>query len=424
MINTLGSNKKSLLAMSSLSLLLFLYFITHITCKNIVVNEWEKILHGSGRNIYTPDEYLDVPQVIARHGYPSETHTIVTEDGYILNLHRIPGSKNGTRGGLPIFLQHGLLGSSADWIINGNNSLGFLLANEGYDVWLGNARGNTYSKAHVTLKVDSYQFWNFSWHEMGTKDLPACFYHVGEITGKPKDIQYIGHSMGTTMFFVFSSLMPELAKNIKLMIALAPVAYMSNIKSPIRYLSPFSNDVEWLAKYLGLNQFLPNDKLIKFLAYDCELLKVDKLICENVIFIICGFDRKEFNQDILQDIFAKYPAGTSTKTVIHYAQQIKSNSFEQYDYGPEDNLKYYGQKTPPIYNVTNIRQPIYLMYGMNDWLADYIDVKQLAKQIKNLVGIQKVPLDSFNHVDFLFGKDAEKLVYQPVIKILKNFTAH
>lgn len=66
------------------------------------------------------------PQIIARHGYPSQSHTVVTEDGYLLQLHRIPGSKNGKLGGQskPVFLQHGLLGSSADWIINGNNSLG------------------------------------------------------------------------------------------------------------------------------------------------------------------------------------------------------------------------------------------------------------------------------------------------------------
>lgn len=65
------------------------------------------------------------PQIIARHGYPSETHTVTTEDGYLLELHRIPCSKNPKLcGGAPVFLQHGLLGSSADWLVNGNNSLG------------------------------------------------------------------------------------------------------------------------------------------------------------------------------------------------------------------------------------------------------------------------------------------------------------
>lgn len=39
--------------------------------------------------------------------------------------------------------------------------LAFILADQGYDVWLGNARGNLYSKAHVTYNVDSPAFWNF-----------------------------------------------------------------------------------------------------------------------------------------------------------------------------------------------------------------------------------------------------------------------
>lgn len=59
--------------------------------------------------------------MIKRAGYPSEVHVVTTEDGYLLSLHRIPG-KFGSK---PIFLQHGLLGSSADWIIPGKDkSLG------------------------------------------------------------------------------------------------------------------------------------------------------------------------------------------------------------------------------------------------------------------------------------------------------------
>lgn len=79
---------------------------------------------------------------------------------------------------------------------------------------------------------------------MGTKDLPAMLYFVSNITEKPGEILYVGHSMGTTMFFVFSSLMPQAAKVVKAMVALAPVAYMTHIKSPIRYLAPFSGDIQ------------------------------------------------------------------------------------------------------------------------------------------------------------------------------------
>ena len=52
-------------------------------------------------------------------GYPAETHYTTTEDGYILGLHRIPRGRRagGVLSGGVCYLQHGLLCSSADWVI-------------------------------------------------------------------------------------------------------------------------------------------------------------------------------------------------------------------------------------------------------------------------------------------------------------------
>lgn len=74
--------------------------------------------------------------------------------------------------------------------------LAYILAEEGFDVWMGNARGNAYSRRHVSLNPDSIlntNFWKFSWDEIGNFDLPAMIDYVLEATNEPR-LHYIGHS--------------------------------------------------------------------------------------------------------------------------------------------------------------------------------------------------------------------------------------
>lgn len=39
--------------------------------------------------------------------------------------------------------------------------IAFTLAEAGYDVWMGNARGNTFSRKHINLNPRTGVFWNF-----------------------------------------------------------------------------------------------------------------------------------------------------------------------------------------------------------------------------------------------------------------------
>ncbi|ELK36155.1 Gastric triacylglycerol lipase [Myotis davidii] len=190
-------------------------------------------------NHESPEVTMNISQMISYWGYPSEEYEVITEDGYILEVYRIPyGKKNAeNRGQRPVvFLQHGLLTSATNWIANlPNNSLGFLLADAGYDVWLGNSRGNTWARRNIYYSPNSVEFWAFSFDEMAKYDLPATIDFIVKKTGG-QEIHYVGHSQGTTIGFIAFSTNPKLAKKIKAFYALAPVATVKYIKSPLKEL--------------------------------------------------------------------------------------------------------------------------------------------------------------------------------------------
>ena len=83
---------------------------------------------------------------------------MVTEDGYILGLFRIhgqikPGSEEkAVVHKAPVLLQHGLGVDMMQWVMNDAwRAPAFILARQGYDVWLGNNRGTTQSYGHASL---------------------------------------------------------------------------------------------------------------------------------------------------------------------------------------------------------------------------------------------------------------------------------
>jgi len=69
-----------------------------------------------------------------------------------------------------------LLDSSDSALTNSEEkAVGFMLANAGFDVWLGNSRGNKHSKNHTFLNTSSLEFWSFTFMDMSEHDLPAGF---------------------------------------------------------------------------------------------------------------------------------------------------------------------------------------------------------------------------------------------------------
>lgn len=368
---------------------------------------------------HDPNDELDTLQMIRKEGYSAEAHVVATDDGYLLTMHRIPGAP----GSQAIFLQHGVLGSSADWVILGKGkALAYLLADQGYDVWLGNFRGNTYSRGHVSLSINNPKYWEFSFHESGIHDLPTMITYIVKLKGDFLKA-YIGFSMGTTCFYVMASERPEIARLLQSAYSLAPVVYVKHVQSPLRYLAPIATNYKVIFYLLGEGEFLPQNFLIKRLAkYLCYINFWEEKICANSFFVLVGFDNAQFNYTLMPVILNHTPAGTSSKTLVHYAQEIQSGFFRQYDYGRKQNMQVYNSTEPPKYDLSKIKIPITLFCADNDWLSSSVDVIRLSNELPYKPKMYKVPFKNFNHIDYLWAIDAPKLIYKPLLEMLRNST--
>ncbi|XP_025837274.1 lipase 3-like [Agrilus planipennis] len=310
---------------------------------------------------------------------------------------------------VPILIVHGILGSSADWVLLGpEKGLAYILADAGYDVWMGNVRGNTYSRNHTCLDP---KFWDFSWHEIGFYDLPAMIDYTLETTNNEK-LFYVGHSQGTTAFYVMTSIKPEYNTKIRAQFSMAPVAYMNHIFSPfVRIFSFIRIPV----------RFLPRSELIANLAAVwCSDDSMSQFICRNALFAITGFNKKQTNDTMLPIIFGHSPAGSSTKQFLHFGQLVHSGKFQRYDYGYLGNFKKYGSLNPPSYDLSKSTAPVYLFYSTNDWLNSEEDVLKLESSLGNVKGKFLNPDPMWNHMDHIYGIDANNLIYNRILNLMQH----
>ncbi|CAH1179210.1 unnamed protein product [Phaedon cochleariae] len=386
----------------------------------IIIDRFSARVHG-----------YDIIESIENFGYPVETHEVLTEDGYILGLHRIRhgrGSTSNRTNEYPVLINHGMMGSSECFVILGpEKSLGFVLADNGYDVWLENARGSWHSRKHKTLDPDKDRaYWQFSWHEIGVYDIPAIIDYILGVTQK-RSLHYIGHSQGATAMFVMGSERPEYNAKVKVAVALAPSALFKNKKNPLLFLvAPLVDLLKALVEYLKLDEFPPPSLIsaeqVRFWAVDlCAQSNSPMKLCKRLISVVISSDISLIDSEAIGNLVSIAIAGFSTKQLLHYIQLLKSGDFEKYDFGWDQNLQIYNSRKPPLYDFSKITSPTALIYSATDELVNEKDVKLLRGFLPNVVDFFKVPYKKFGHNNFIIANNIDIVLNKEVMRVMKDY---
>ncbi|XP_045452688.1 lipase 3-like [Melitaea cinxia] len=372
-----------------------------------------------------PSVRANATELLRSNQYEVEEHVVKTNDGYFLTVFRIQPKEQEQRSSEEmkrpvVLLMHGIVGSADDWLLLGPKmSLAYMLADLGYEVWLGNTRGNKYARRHASKHESNPDFWQYSIDEIATNDVPAIIDYTLK-TSEQEKLYYVGHSQGNTAFFAFMAALPHYKEKVAMMFALSPMVYMTNVRSPFfKMISPTSAFFESLHEQLGNGEFkIGKDLLATVGGNMCQKEVGCRHICSNLNFVITGADTTGIEFAMLPSIVSHLPAGASTRNIRHIGQGVASHEFRKYDYGSNVNSMIYGQSEPPKYNLTKVEVPVVLYYSEEDWLAHPKDVERLQKELPNVVDTFKVPEKHFSHMEFQFSEKAPELIYNRVIEAI------
>ncbi|KAF5457379.1 hypothetical protein F2P56_021483 [Juglans regia] len=386
---------------------------------------------GFSRGFFAPSKGVVIPPVagicaasVIVHGYKCQEHEVTTQDGYILSLQRIPEGRvvrnDAGNKRQPVLIQHGVLVDGMTWFLNPpEQNLPMILADNGFDVWIANTRGTRFSRRHTALDSSIPDFWDWSWDELVSFDIPAIFDFVYGQTGQK--IDYVGHSLGTLIALAsFSE--GKLVNQMKSAALLSPIAYLSHMNTALGVVAARAFVNGEITTILGLAEFNPKGEPVgNFLKSLCAYPGVD---CYDLLSALTGKNCC-LNASTIDLFLMNEPQSTSTKNMIHLAQTARDGILAKYNYGrPDYNVMHYGIATPPIYNLSNIPHdlPLFVSYGGQDALSDVGDVMLLLDSFKfhdvDKLSVQFIK--DYAHADFIMGVNAKDIVYNQVVAFFKR----
>ncbi|KAL2461652.1 alpha/beta-Hydrolases superfamily protein [Abeliophyllum distichum] len=371
--------------------------------------------------------------VITELGYPYEAIRVVTADGYILLLERIP-RRDAQK---VVYLQHGILDSSMGWVSNGIvGSPAFAAFDQGYDVFLGNLRGLV-SREHVDKNISSRQYWRYSINEHGTQDIPAMIEKIHEIkvselksgqcdleeessSEQPYKLCTICHSLGgaAILMYVITRQIEEKPHRLSRMILLSPAGFHQDstfVFSMVEYLFLLVAPV--LAPLVPAF-YIPTRffrMLLNKLARDFHNLPAVGGLVQTLMSYVVGGDSSNWVGVLgIPHYNMNDMPGVAFRVALHLAQMKHAKKFIMFDYGSAaTNMEVYGSPEPldlgEYYGFIDI--PVDLVAGRKDKVIRPSMVRKHYKLMKD-AGVEASYNEfEYAHLDFTFSHREELLAY-------------
>jgi lysosomal acid lipase/cholesteryl ester hydrolase len=249
--------------------------------------------------------------------------------------------------------------------------------------------------------------------EFAFHDIPDSIQYILQTTSAPS-LSYIGFSQGTAQAFATLAVHPRLNDQVNVFIALAPAMSPAGLSNGIvDALIKASPQVLFLL--FGRRSILSSATMWQSILYPPIFVRA----IDMGLSFLFGWHAR--NMSTSQKL-AAYPhlySFTSTKSVVHWFQIIRTKSFQMYD---DDVQPVMALGTVSKYTkvakfpTRNIKTPIVLVYGGSDSLVD-IDV--MLKELPAHTVATEIP--HYEHLDFLWAREVDTLVFPHVFDALESF---
>ncbi|ESW15041.1 hypothetical protein PHAVU_007G039100 [Phaseolus vulgaris] len=394
------------------------FFLTLAITLSVLIGNGNPVLSFDGGGSHQKQQPTLCQELIIPFGYPCSEYTTQTQDGFLLGLQRVssPSSlrlRNRGERGPPVLLLHGLFMAGDAWFLNTpDQSLGFILADHGFDVWVGNVRGTRWSHGHISLSEKNKQFWDWSWQELALYDVAEMINFINSVTNSK--IFVVGHSQGTIISFAAFT-QPEIVEKVEAAALLSPISYLDHVSAPL-VLRMVKMHIDQMVLSMGFHQLnFKSEWGANLLVSLCDT----RLSCNDMLSSITGKNCC-FNESRVEFYLEQEPHPSSSKNLNHLFQMIRKGTFSKYDYGKLKNMIEYGKFKPPKFDLSRIPKslPLWMAYGGNDALADITDFQHTLKELQSTPEV--IYLENYGHVDFILSLQAKQDLYDPMISFFKS----